>query len=124
MEKPCEKVYFSTERLAQIRATSINSDPFKRYSQKDLYVYKCPNCSGYHLTKNVPRTTDIRSIESLSSEIVILKDEIRRQNLAHYKKNQQAQIKDELLNDFLMRYGLSDIFKAMVEAALEFNQIE
>lgn len=125
MEKTCEKVYFSNKKSAQRRADYINKNPLNRNAQKCLYVYSCPHCDGYHLTKqkphvdNKPKTTD-----ELYEKIKLLKEEIHKQNLANYKNNLKAKIKDDLLNDFLTRYGLADVFNAIVEVSLEFNDIE
>lgn len=125
MEKTCEKVYFQSKKYAQVRADLINSNPDKREAHKDLYVYKCLHCDGYHLTKQKPHTENKpKTIEELYDKIRILKEEIYKQNLANYRNNLKAKIKDDLLNDFLTRYGLSDVFNAIVEVSLEFNDIE
>jgi len=125
MDSPCEKVHFQSKRYAQIRADLINNNPEKREAHSDLYVYKCTHCDGYHLTKQKPHVSNPnKTREELYEQIRNLKGEIYIQNIANLKHKHKAKIKDELLDDFLTRYGLSDIFKAMVSVSLEYNEIK
>jgi excinuclease UvrABC ATPase subunit len=125
MNKPCIKAYFKSEKQAQQRANEINREPTKRDSVKELYVYKCPSCTGWHLTKKYHKAdSEQELISDLLREVAILKQELDLAGKAAYKKKEQYRIKDELLNDFLFRYGLKDIFNAIVEVSLEFNDLE
>jgi len=46
----CKKIGYESKTRARRAQTLINhSEPYK------LYVYKCPNCKFYHLTKQAQR---------------------------------------------------------------------
>lgn len=117
----CTKTFFISESKAQTRANDINRSRGDNDTLRFLYVYKCPYCSGWHLTKNYNKvSTDQELINELTKEIKILKGRIERLQQFNDNYNLVKKQKDIFLTSFLARHGLLEEFEKTYNA---FNEL-
>lgn len=71
----CKKVKYNSFQEAFIILKQIKSDPnYKKKEKKENRIYKCPLCSGYHITSiSQQEITRIREISKKKAKIRIMR---------------------------------------------------